>query len=153
MPMVGNRPPKTIYTDGREVLYDGNNGNKYYNLKMMPKERQRFCVFVKKLLAKKNMTIVDLAEACNMPTQTCYNALAVNGTQYRGKAVAKIANYLRISRADWYCQVVTEEDLRPGHNGIHIEHTKKYKKAKRKREREKALEEKRQQEAFDSCML
>lgn len=148
-----DRPPSTIYTDGREVLYDGNNGNKYFNLKMQPGEKARFAVYVKSLLVKKCMTIVDLSEACNLPVSTTYKLLSIRDGQYRGKAAARVANYLKISRGDWYCQVVTEEDMRKGHNGLHVEHTHKYKKKKRSQERAKALEEKRRNASFDSCML
>lgn len=153
MPSTDPRIPSTIYVDGREVLYDGNNGNKYYNLKMQQGERTRFCVYVKRLLVKKGMTIQDLADECNLPVKSVYNMLSIKNTQYRGKVAATIANYLRISRCDWGYLKLTEEDLKPNKNIVQIANTKKYKRKKAAKEKAKALEEKRRNASFDSCML
>lgn len=138
--MVIPTPRKTkvypsIYSDESEMFHDGNNGNKYYSLRMGPEERIKFKVYVKRRLKKKHMTIKDLAAEINRPLRTVYNTLMLSDKNLRGAVCAEIANYFKISRADWYDVKPTEEELTPGHQHLHVEHTNKYKSVKKYRDK------------------
>lgn len=72
----------------------------FYELKMMPSEKELFCEKVRELLAERNMSLRELADKSGLARQTVYNFFSDMHRKDRFCA-ASIANYFRITRKDW----------------------------------------------------
>lgn len=115
--------------------FTNEDGKMYYSLKMDLGEKAQFIAYVRTLMKKQQITVKDLAEILDRPQSSLYNFFSLKEPKGRGMVAADIANYFHIAREDWIGHKFTEDDIRP--NAYHIESTKAYKKAVRKRNREK----------------